>query len=83
MDLYEHQGKELFARHGIPLVEGSMAESAKQSRQLAERLGGKVAVKVQVQIGGRGQGGGIALVGSPEEAEAAAARRLSEGFRGT
>ena len=83
MDLYEHQGKELFARHGIPLVEGSMAESAKQSRQLAERLGGKVAVKVQVQIGGRGKGGGIALVGSPEEAEVAAARMLSEGFRGT
>jgi succinyl-CoA synthetase beta subunit len=83
MDLYEHQGKELFARHGIPLVEGSMAESAKQSRKLAERLGGKVAVKVQVQIGGRGKGGGIALVGSPEEAEVAAARMLSEGFRGT
>jgi succinyl-CoA synthetase beta subunit len=83
MDLYEHQGKELFARHGIPLVEGSVTESAEGSRQLAERLGGKVAVKVQVQIGGRGKGGGIALVGSPEEAEAAAARMLSEGFRGT
>src|SRR6266508_446681 len=50
---------------------------------LRERLGGKVAVKVQVQIGGRGKGGGIALVGSPEEAEAAAARMFSEGFRGT
>src|SRR6266508_1230057 len=83
MDLYEHQGKELFARHGIPLVDGSVAESAAQTRRLAERLGGKVAVKVQVQIGGRGKGGGIALVGSPEEAEAAAARMLSEGFRGT
>jgi succinyl-CoA synthetase beta subunit len=83
MDLYEHQGKELFARHGIPLVDGSVAESAEGSRQLAERLGGKVAVKVQVQIGGRGKGGGIALVGSPEEAESAADRMLSEGFRGT
>ena len=83
MDLYEHQGKELFARHGIPLVDGSVAESAEQTRQLAERLGGKVVVKVQVQIGGRGKGGGIALVGSPEEAEAAAARMLTEGFRGT
>jgi succinyl-CoA synthetase beta subunit len=83
MDLYEHQGKELFARHGIPLVEGSVAESAEQTRHLAERLGGKVAVKVQVQIGGRGKGGGIALVDSPEEAEAAAAKMLSEGFRAT
>ena len=83
MDLYEHQGKELFAKHGIPLVEGSVAESAAEARRIAERLGGKVAVKVQVQIGGRGKGGGIALVGSPEEAEAAAARMLSEGFHGT
>jgi succinyl-CoA synthetase beta subunit len=83
MDLYEHQGKELFARHGIPLVEGSVAESAEQARQVAERQGGKVAVKVQVQMGGRGKGGGIALVGSPKEAEAAAARMLSEGFQAT
>jgi succinyl-CoA synthetase beta subunit len=83
MYLYEHQGKELFARHGIPLVEGSVAESAEQARHIAERLGGKVAVKVQVQIGGRGKRGGIALVDSPEEAEAAAARMLSEGFRAT
>ena len=83
MDLYEHQGKELFAKHDIPLVEGSVAESAEQARGIAERLGGKVAVKVQVQIGGRGKGGGIALVGSPQEAEDAAARMLSEGFQGT
>jgi succinyl-CoA synthetase beta subunit len=83
MDLYEHQGKELFAKHDIPLVEGSVAESAEQARGIAERLGGKVAVKVQVQIGGRGKGGGIALVGSPEEAEDAAARMLSGGFQGT
>ncbi len=83
MDLYEHQGKELFAQHGIPLVEGSVADSAEEARRIAERLGGKVAVKVQVQIGGRGKGGGIALVGSPEEAEAAASEMLSEGFQGT
>ncbi len=83
MDLYEHQGKELFAKHGIPLVEGSLAESAEQARGIAERLGGKVAVKVQVRMGGRGKGGGIALVGSPGEAEDAAARMLSEGFQGT
>ena len=72
MDLFEHQGKELFARHGIPLVEGSVAESAEEARRIAERLGGRVAVKAQVQIGGRGKGGGIALVESAGEAEAAA-----------
>ena len=83
MDLYEHQGKELFAKHGIPLVEGSVAESPEQARRIAERLGGRVAVKAQVQIGGRGKGGGIALVESPADAESAARRILSEGFRGT
>jgi len=83
VDLYEHQGKELFARHGIPLVEGEVAESPADARAAAERLGGRVAVKAQVQMGGRGKGGGIALVTSPEEAEAEAERILGEGFKGT
>jgi succinyl-CoA synthetase beta subunit len=83
MDLYEHQGKELFARHGIPLVQGEVALSPEQARGIAERLGGRVAVKAQVQIGGRGKGGGIALVESADEAEAAAARILAQGFGGT
>jgi succinyl-CoA synthetase beta subunit len=83
VDLYEHQGKELFARHGIPLVEGFVAESAGEARRIAERLGGKVAVKAQVQIGGRGKAGGIQLVQSADEAEAAAREILEGGFRGT
>jgi succinyl-CoA synthetase beta subunit len=83
VDLYEHQGKELFARHGIPLVEGFVAESPEEARRIADRLGGKVAVKAQVQIGGRGKAGGIALVQSSEEAEEAAKKILSEGFTGT
>jgi succinyl-CoA synthetase beta subunit len=81
MDLYEHQGKDLFATHGIALVEGFLAESGEEARRIAERLGGRVAVKAQVQIGGRGKGGGIALVRTPDEAGEAAARMLSEGFR--
>jgi succinyl-CoA synthetase beta subunit len=83
MDLYEHQGKELFAKHGIPVVEGLVAGSAEEARTAAERLGGHVAVKAQVQMGGRGKGGGIALVHSLDEAEAAAARMLGQGFQGT
>jgi succinyl-CoA synthetase beta subunit len=83
VDLFEHQGKELFARHGIPLVEGSVAESAEEARRIAERLGGRVAVKAQVQIGGRGKSGGIALVDSANEAAAAAARILDNGFADT
>ena len=83
MDLYEHQGKELFAKHGIPLVEGFLAESPEEARRIAERVGGRSAVKAQVQIGGRGKAGGIALTETPEEAEAAARKILDEGFRGT
>jgi succinyl-CoA synthetase beta subunit len=83
MDLYEHQGKELFSKHGIPLVEGFVAKSPDEARRAAERLRGRVAVKAQVQMGGRGKGGGIALVETPEEAESAAERILSEGFGGT
>jgi succinyl-CoA synthetase beta subunit len=82
MDLYEHQGKELFAKHGIPLPEGQVAESAEQAREVAERFGGRAVVKVQVQIGGRGKGGGIVVAGSPQEAEDAARRMLDEGFKG-
>jgi succinyl-CoA synthetase beta subunit len=83
MDLYEHQGKELFAKFGIPLPEAFVAESPEEARRQAERLGGRVAVKAQVQIGGRGKGGGIALVQTSEEAEEAARNILDGGFRGT
>ena len=83
MDLYEHQGKERFAAAGIELPESALAQTADEARAAAERLGGRVAVKVQVQIGGRGKGGGIALVSSPDEAAEAARRMLAEGFVGT
>jgi succinyl-CoA synthetase beta subunit len=81
MDLYEHQGKALFAEHGIPLPLGQVAQSPEQAREAAERFGGKAVVKVQVRIGGRGKGGGIVLAGSPQEAEDAARRMLDEGFK--
>jgi succinyl-CoA synthetase beta subunit len=82
MDLYEHQGKELFAKHGIPVPEGAVARSPEEAREIAERFGGSAVVKVQVQVGGRGKGGGIVLAKSPEEAEEAARRLLAEGFQG-
>jgi succinyl-CoA synthetase beta subunit len=83
MDLYEHQGKELFAAFGIPVPDGKVARTAAEARALAESFGGTAAVKVQVQSGKRGKGGGIVLAKAPEEAEAAAARLLGEGFQGT
>jgi succinyl-CoA synthetase beta subunit len=81
VDLYEHQGKELFARYDIPLIQSEVANSAAEARAVAGRLGA-VAVKAQVQIGGRGKGGGIVLARSPAEAEEAARKILEDGFRG-
>jgi len=83
VDLYEHQGKDLFAKHGISLPERAVATTPEEAADSAERLGGHVAVKVQVQAGGRGKGGGVALVHSPQEAADAARRMLAEGFNGT
>ena len=82
MDLYEHKGKDLFERAGIPLPERVVAATPQEAAAAAERLGGHVAVKVQVQMGGRGKGGGVVLVHSPEEAAREAARMLEQGFGG-
>ena len=81
MDLLEHQGKELFERHGIKLIPRAVAASAAEAREAAGRLG-PVAVKVQVQAGGRGKGGGIVLAKTPEEAERAARKMFEDGFNG-
>ena len=82
MDLYEHQGKDLFGRHGVPLPERAVATTPQQAADAAERLGGHVAVKVQVQMGGRGKGGGVALVHSPADAAREAGRMFEAGFGG-
>ena len=74
MDLYEHQGKELFARAGLRTVEGRVATSVEEARAAAEELAGPVVVKAQVLTGGRGKAGGVKLAATPDEvAEHAAA----------
>ena len=82
MDLYEHQGKELFARYDIPVPRGIVATTAEDAARATEELGGRSVVKIQVQVGGRGKGGGVALVDSPQRAAEEAERMLREGFKG-
>jgi len=69
VDLYEHQGKELFRRHGIPVSEGRVATTPREARSAADSIGDQVVVKAQVLTGGRGKAGGIKLADSPEEAQ--------------
>ena len=82
MDLYEYQGKQLFALHGIPVSEGRFAASPDEARAAAEELGGEVVVKAQVLTGGRGKAGGIKLAATPDEAEARAREILGLDIRG-
>ena len=72
MDLYEYQGKQLFARFGIPVSEGRLATSPEEARAAAEEIGGPVVVKAQVLTGGRGKAGGVKLADDPADAEAKA-----------
>jgi succinyl-CoA synthetase beta subunit len=72
MDLYEYQGKELFARFGIPVSEGRLATTPEEARRAAEEIGGPVVVKAQVLTGGRGKAGGVKLADDPADAEAKA-----------
>ncbi len=82
MDLYEYQGKQLFARFGIPVSEGRLATSAEEARAAADDLGGPVVVKAQVLTGGRGKAGGIKLADGPDDAEAKAREILGLDIRG-
>ncbi len=82
MDLYEYQGKELFARYGIPVSEGVIAVTPGEARAAAEALGGPVVVKAQVLVGGRGKAGGIKLAADPAEAEQHAQAILGMDIKG-
>jgi len=82
MDLYEHQGKELFARFGIPVSEGRLATTPAEARAAAEEIGGQVVVKAQVLTGGRGKAGGIVLAEDPDAAEQGAERILGLDING-
>ncbi len=82
MDLFEYQGKRLFARKGVPVPEGVVARTPKQARAAAEEIGGTVVVKAQVQVGGRGKAGGIKLAKGPDEAEALAGEILGMDIKG-
>jgi succinyl-CoA synthetase beta subunit len=82
MDLLEYQGKQLFAKHGVPIPDGRPASSAEEAADAAEQLGYPVAIKAQVLIGGRGKAGGIQLAKDRASAQKHATEILGMDIRG-
>ena len=68
MDLFEYQAKNLFERHGVPVLPGEVATTPEEARHVARRLGGTVVVKAQVKTGGRGKAGGVKLAQGQDDA---------------
>jgi succinyl-CoA synthetase beta subunit len=82
VDLFEHQGKELFASFGIPVSPGAVAFTVDEAVEAADRLGYPVVVKAQVLVGGRGKAGGIKLASNTDEVRTHAGNILGMDIRG-
>jgi succinyl-CoA synthetase beta subunit len=86
VDLFEYQGKQLFANHGVPIQQGKVATTPEEARAAAAELiaAGKpgVVIKAQVKVGGRGKAGGVELASDPDEAQAKAERILGMDIKG-
>jgi succinyl-CoA synthetase beta subunit len=82
LDLLEYQGKQLFARHGVPVPDGRVADTVDAAVEAAEAIGYPCVIKAQVQIGGRGKAGGIKVASDRAEAEEQANAILGMDIRG-
>jgi len=72
VDLFEYQARDMFEAHGVPVLQGLIADTPEEAAEAAAKIGGTVVVKAQVKAGGRGKAGGVKLAHNPEEARAAA-----------
>jgi succinyl-CoA synthetase beta subunit len=82
VDLFEYQGKQMFARYDIPVSPGEAVVNVDEAVAAAERLGYPVVVKAQVQVGGRGKAGGIKLASNADEARRYAGDILGMDIKG-
>ena len=72
MKIHEFQAKEILKTYGVPIPRGEVAGTPTEAKKIAEKLGGKIVIKAQIHAGGRGKGGGVKVVDTPEEASQAA-----------
>lgn len=82
MNLYEYQAKRLFAQYGVPIPNGDVATTPEEAYAVAEKLGGRVVVKAQVHMGGRGKAGGVKLANDAADAQAKAQDILGLDIKG-
>lgn len=69
MNLHEYQSREIFAKYGIPVPEGDVADTTEQALEIYNRIKKPVAIKAQVLVGGRGKAGGVKIARNREEVE--------------
>jgi len=82
VDLYEYQARDLFEKHGVPVLPAAIATTADQAFAAATKVGGKVVVKAQVKVGGRGKAGGVKLAIDPADAREKALAILGMDIKG-
>jgi succinyl-CoA synthetase beta subunit len=82
MDLFEYQARDLFESHGVPVLGGAVAFTPEEAEVAAASMGGRVVVKAQVKVGGRGKAGGVKLAESASDAREKAAAILGMDIKG-
>ena len=82
MDLFEYQARDLFESHQIPVLAGAVATTSEEAHAAATKIGGKVVVKAQVKVGGRGKAGGVKLAENADDAKTKAAAILGMDIKG-
>jgi succinyl-CoA synthetase beta subunit len=82
MKLHEYQSKSIFSKYGVPIPKGRVATTAQEAKHIAEELGGRVVIKSQVLVGGRGKAGGVKVARDAQEAEQLATQILSMEIKG-
>ena len=82
MDLFEYQARDLFEKHSVPVLAGAVAGTPTEAEDAAKKMGGKVVVKAQVKIGGRGKAGGVKLAEDSADARVKAEAILGMDIKG-
>jgi succinyl-CoA synthetase beta subunit len=82
LDLFEYQARDMFEAHGVPVLQGLIADTPEEAEAAAAKIGGVVVVKAQVKVGGRGKAGGVKVAKTPEEARAHAEAILGLDIKG-